>query len=330
MPTAEKFKALGVGNGFTYCLQKVDVTDGTSYYIGSGQGTHWMTLGGVSNDNPTASKEQIKLSFINAMKLWWNMYSVQAGNLTASSQVTSVVGFADENQYGTLSGWPADSSAVDGSNGIGVMKQMDLENINQTIVALPHLRVSGNRLLAGNSERDGPNDGRLSLMRSRCSYGANFSIIKMYNGSTNDESNFVGYGVSDNVASAGADTRAEVRGAQSGVDVQININVSSLIRGDDFSGIDASSGHEVESKIYSCTLGGMPFVGRTFIEDRSEAGPSYAPGTITNALSANVLNGSATSSFYYSTTGGEDVYIAAGNGSLEASIQGIDFYTYAS
>ena len=85
MPTADSFTALGRGNGFPFCNAKVDLTSGvTSSTDGSvGAADFWVTLGGVSSG--TASQAQIDLSLNNAMKLYWNQYSITAGNLSASS-----------------------------------------------------------------------------------------------------------------------------------------------------------------------------------------------------------------------------------------------------
>jgi len=61
MQEAEKFNALGVGNGFPYCLESVDVS------------THdyWITLGGTQKGS-SPEQDEIDLSLVNAMKLFWN------------------------------------------------------------------------------------------------------------------------------------------------------------------------------------------------------------------------------------------------------------------
>lgn len=63
MPTAEKFTALGAGNGFPFCPTRVNV-ENYSY---------WSTLGGFNDTNTgSPTDEQLNLSLLNAMKLWWN------------------------------------------------------------------------------------------------------------------------------------------------------------------------------------------------------------------------------------------------------------------
>jgi len=61
MPTATQFNALGAGNGFPHCVDKVDVS---SY-------GDWVTLGGTrKGGSPTQG--EMDLSLENAMKLFWN------------------------------------------------------------------------------------------------------------------------------------------------------------------------------------------------------------------------------------------------------------------
>ena len=68
MPTAESFTALGVGNGFSFCPTKVDVS---SYAL-------WTTISGFNQSTggtPTAA--QIEESRRLAMLWFWNSYEVK-------------------------------------------------------------------------------------------------------------------------------------------------------------------------------------------------------------------------------------------------------------
>ncbi len=65
MPTTQKFRSRGVGNGLPYCPPKVDVS---SY-------DYWMTLGGTQKGNLPTGK-QILLSLKNAIKLFWGLYGL--------------------------------------------------------------------------------------------------------------------------------------------------------------------------------------------------------------------------------------------------------------
>lgn len=74
MPEATPFTALGAGNGFPFCLSKIDV-------LATGVGlpfSKWTTLSGVSSDNPEPTQALIDESLILAMKLFWNTASVTA------------------------------------------------------------------------------------------------------------------------------------------------------------------------------------------------------------------------------------------------------------
>jgi len=90
MPEAVKFNALGAGNGFPFCLPKVDVS-GYDY---------WTSLSGWSKvDTPVddaAKVASIKESRQMAMALFWNAYEVK-GLVTSSidNLTTTRSGFYD-------------------------------------------------------------------------------------------------------------------------------------------------------------------------------------------------------------------------------------------
>jgi len=79
MSEAESFNALGMGNGFPFCPDAIDVVEFETENDDEGIGlvTHWITLGGYRKADFDASTpvtdEQIELSFQNAMKLFWNL-----------------------------------------------------------------------------------------------------------------------------------------------------------------------------------------------------------------------------------------------------------------
>lgn len=73
MPTAIKFEAEGMNNGFPYCLEEVEV----STY------DYWSTLSGVTKDSPTTSGALIAESLVYALKLYWNAFE-----LTGSASAT--------------------------------------------------------------------------------------------------------------------------------------------------------------------------------------------------------------------------------------------------
>lgn len=80
MPDAEPFTALGRGNGFPFCISRVNVDDYD----------YWTTLSGfkkTNTGNPTQA--QIDESLQIASRLWWNSYQ-WAGNVSSSSDGESI------------------------------------------------------------------------------------------------------------------------------------------------------------------------------------------------------------------------------------------------
>ena len=142
MPTATSFNALGAGNGFPFCLDRVNMNDlnGDGTNIAA---TLWTTMGGTQKGSaPTAG--EIGISLTNAMRVFWNLYSVETeiGLLTI---VTDFLGnpFEPVNRVCNDVGyWGAQLSASNGS------------------------------------------------------IAAFGSPVRMYDGDSDDENNFVGYGAS--------------------------------------------------------------------------------------------------------------------------------------
>ena len=107
MPTATAFNALGAGNGFPICVPTYDVTS-----------LEYITLGGYKHtDAPTApTQTQLDDSLTAAMKLYWNLYSIDSptitGSATASASGTSTVYYEDDEgneQSETVSASTSDS-----------------------------------------------------------------------------------------------------------------------------------------------------------------------------------------------------------------------------
>ena len=80
MSTAESFHFIGMGNGFDFCPQKIDVTqDG----FGDVALTDWCTLGGINKGNVAGMDDQekvrrIELSRRGLMRLYYNLEKVNA------------------------------------------------------------------------------------------------------------------------------------------------------------------------------------------------------------------------------------------------------------
>tara|TARA_E500000305_G_C4017061_1_gene236368 strand:- start:968 stop:1753 length:786 start_codon:yes stop_codon:yes gene_type:complete len=164
MPTATSFTALGRGNGFPLCLEKVDV---------SGY-DRWTTLGGVSKESPSPTDAKISTSLVNAMKLYWNLYSLKgtcsvsgtdADGVTISSSVDEVVAdFKDHD--GVKHSKPNERVCITGVPGTEDF-ELDFKSS-----------------LGGQFQAD-----------AQLVIGIDFEFMRFYNGETTDENNFIGYGL---------------------------------------------------------------------------------------------------------------------------------------
>tara|TARA_R110002167_G_C12455741_1_gene632228 strand:- start:30 stop:806 length:777 start_codon:yes stop_codon:yes gene_type:complete len=165
MPTATPFNA-GRGNGFPFCLYSIDVNNspnGDPY-------THWTTLGGTYKDGSTATQSEINLSLMNAMKLFWNY-----------NGHTSVYNVTDY------------SVNIDIDNG-----GYDTFSLKRPV---PFFSNPKSRVCAGNGWKnpDGTDLAYWSISQRLPSTGlvsmrTTVSIVRMYEGNTNNEDNFIGYG----------------------------------------------------------------------------------------------------------------------------------------
>ena len=321
MPTATPFTALGRGNGFPSCLAKLDVTsevfsetDGTA-----GAADHWITLGGVSSG--TASQSQINLSLRNAMKLFYNTYSIAAGNLSASSE-------------GSGDFVSSQSTEVDANNVAAIYKKYTTNLITNEggTAYLPKERACPNPEITASlmyfTDREEGDDrlGRLNF--SQVSLIARSSgIVRMYNGSTDDDSNFVGYGIS-NLAQITASSRLSLGLGAGEISTSASVKVSSFFRGENQSGLDPDTGEETEIKFQNCTLGGISF--KSMVNCRSKGRVSTSAHSEEIEDSAEVtsaLSGTASTTLS-ATFGSEGSQSSQGETACEASISSLNFYTY--
>ena len=327
MPTATSFQAKGRRNGFPFCVPKVDLTSGiTSSTDGSvGPADFWVTLGGVSSG--TASQAQIDLSLNNAMKLYWNQYSITAGNLSASSSGESsfALSRSSEIQANDKEAIYQKTISEEESDYVPVERACDNPEIEQKSMVFSDLHEDET------GDSISPVNFSSVYINGRFGIGFGDSICKMYNGSTDDESNFVGYGVNtfggNNIFFAFTRTKLRLIPSSAGsVDNSVKVQVGSFFRGQEQSGIDPDSGAEVDEKFFNCTLGGMDFVSFTECSAKATVG-STASSTIENVVSASALSGTASSNFN-ADFGSPVSNTSEGTSECKATIDSIDFYTY--
>jgi hypothetical protein len=125
MPIAQKFKALGAGNGFPFCPSKVDISNASD-------STMWTTLSGVNADNYTSFGDaalagKISQSLELAMKLYWNKF-----------KINGLTGHSSGNNSGLISRFSGTSEVWDGS--ISGMTDQDVTNAGPLE---PNKRVRG-------------------------------------------------------------------------------------------------------------------------------------------------------------------------------------------
>ena len=155
-PIATPFNALGAGNGFTNCLSKIDVSNYD----------YWTTLGG--NQKGGSVTEQGK-GLSEAMNLYWN-YSKVIGNAESTLNGTTVS--VTEATAGIYNFTPNSST----SNPVPPKDRVC------------SVSLSGREVV----ELSGGPSGNTNYIASFTNRG---TFVRMYDGATNNDNNFVGYGL---------------------------------------------------------------------------------------------------------------------------------------
>ena len=257
MPTATEFTALGKGNGFPFCPDKIDVS--LDY--------KWVTLGGTQKGNAPTDAEK-NASLINAMKLFWNAHELlgSASSTNVSNPLPDII-FTEESST-------------------------DPEEPRNRVCP----RQSGSFYTNSYTERVGSSSifGTIAI-----------PIARMYDGSTDDEANFVGYGMSL-PCRIGADTA--VAGLLGSAEVEVEVQ----------SFIPLTPPSSTSTDDYDdayVTFAGLPVLA---------SAEAHASGNTSVSVSANASSLTASASF-------TEVYGTPPNtnsGTSTASLTNIDFYTY--
>ncbi len=158
MPTADSFFALGMGNGFPFCPTKVDVTEVDSW--GNDVWQMWSTIDGYNKDTTSArTAAGIAESRRLAMLYVWNLYEITG---VASASSTSIASANSEDHGPNEEPFPPKSRVCLGNKGFENKDDFYNNDGFQIAYLLIH---------------------------------SNLSITAMYEGSTSDENNFIGYGI---------------------------------------------------------------------------------------------------------------------------------------
>lgn len=147
MLEAEKFKALGAGNGFPFCPTKIEVSNYSK----------WTTFSGYNSDSEgDPTQAQIDESFALAVKLLWNLASCEA----SASATTSYCSGADAGSYSS---------------------SQSLATFANHARYQPRDRVNGTPSYS-NHESSAPNRNGLSPANTTMYFY--LTVVKMYKGST--------------------------------------------------------------------------------------------------------------------------------------------------
>jgi hypothetical protein len=283
---ATPFTALGRGNGFNRCISKIDVS-------------------GFDHFEP--------LTLSEAMNFIWNVSGATTSFLSSISKTlveggTTVIDYTfNKNSSGvyTVTPEPVGRTCLN-TNGTGNI------NINpvEYVVTMTESELT---------ETDGAGCNGRSKFHD-ATFGK-LTVLRMYNGSTDNESNFVGYGISGLYSSNASSTHLD--GALS---VSANINISSIMNGQSESGTDGTGTGTVS--IYRrqasvLNINGINF--RSYTE-ATASGPEskLSPAFTVNSFTASVSDG-------YTTTGDNPsggTNTDTISSSAQVSAPSMNFYTY--
>lgn len=189
MPEAEPFTALGRGNGFPFCPERVDVDDFDD----------WITLGGYrKGDAGSPTAEQINDSLIAAMKFYWMMSAVKfsasasasasSPSTTASAASSGATGDQIENTSDVKT--PAQRVCGSAGNRSSMLPYLEDENEDDFFDSGPEfidLQLSQASTYIEASFTDPDDENLPQGVNSYLSIGL---VVAMYNGEE-----FVGYGI---------------------------------------------------------------------------------------------------------------------------------------
>tara|TARA_E500000318_G_C3500919_1_gene188323 strand:- start:43 stop:861 length:819 start_codon:yes stop_codon:yes gene_type:complete len=223
MPTAIPFTALGRGNGFPFCVTRVDVS---SFDF-------WVTLGGYAKTSSgNVTPEQINNSRINAMKLFWNVNS-----LTVASTLGSIGYLAGGSGYSSTRTFNFKNGDYDSLRwfGEGAANQENKEPFERVCINSfdAEYDLDSREVDAGGVPQTGINSGAT----------LNVFVRAMYNGVVTDPDNFIGYGASNLVFIETIVSTDQYRG---------RLLLSHYLN-------DQSFPNELTNKIELVTFAGMPF-----------------------------------------------------------------------
>jgi len=281
MPNATPFAALGKGNGFKRCLPKTDV----SVY------DHF---------------EPLTLS--QAMNFIWNVSGATTSFLSSISKTLVEDGTTEINYTFNKN-----------SNGAYTVTPEPVERTCGNNIYIDPVEYVVGMTESELEETDGAGcNGRSKL--SDAFFGV-LNVVRMYNGSTNNESNFVGYGIPEIYSATAGSTHND--GA---LTVSANIKISSYMDGESESGTDGVGTGQVS--IYRRQASVLNINGMN-VRSYTVAIAQGPESKLFPAITAN--NSTAAASASYTTTGDSPSGGTNSNtvsASAQVSAPNLNFYTY--
>jgi len=215
MPTATKFEAEGVDNGFPSCLTKVNVS-GYDY---------WTSLSGWSKvSTPADETASIAESRRLAMKIYWNVYAME---IEVETSVAGTINqSADLDEVTMLY-----AGIINGDTG----------SATENPWAEPRERVCSTRICAA---RNDSNPGGVSFTEAYAQMTS--SVVALYRGSVDDPDLFVGYGLSNLLFARGVSSTTRARATVSiGSYGDESLDTSTIIYDHAYATLNASDASDV-------------------------------------------------------------------------------------
>ena len=221
MPVAEKFKALGAGNGFPSCLPKIDVSYNRSPDYFPEYRYKWTTLGG--NQKGGAVTESGK-GLAQAMQFYWNLEGFKFSASASASRAT----------FGT--------NPVRGGESVSVSLANYSTDADSSRKIVPKDRVSGS--LRDLRETDYDTDAPLaaSVVFGLVTWNGYNRLARYYDGVTYNEDNFGGYGFMLDNTEFGQDQEIRLTSRASYSEVEISLASASYATSSQYCSISSNIG----------------------------------------------------------------------------------------
>jgi hypothetical protein len=255
MATTQEFFASGMGNGFPFCLSKIDVSGYDK----------WTTLGGW-NKTSVGTPNHSEIGLNQASKLWWmfNGVTAQGQKFVSGIEDESVTVSVDHENHPN-SGTDAGPPFVEYTSTNFVDPKYRI--CESFVSARANATVSGLSVTYNATDEYYPED----------EFSATATIFRLYNGETSNESNFVGYGVGA-LNSGFSRTAGVIRARYESTDVVLTAALIADYGNEDSAYVDLNGFHFVcgafTSTLRTLTITNNADISSGFVKVESDTGGS--------------------------------------------------------